>query len=110
MPRRAQGVVGSHVVVQLIVVAPGEKPRHAQTFQLPEAVGQKLGAAPVRVVMPGVAGHREQVRLEPLDQPLQVRDGAFVRTGAVLVPATKEVEVGELQQAYLGRVPHPQGG
>jgi hypothetical protein len=98
MPRRAQGVVAGDVIVEQIVIAPGEQPRHTQPFELPDAVFQKLGAAAVRIIVPGVSSDRDQVRFEAVNHPIHVSHAPLVRSGPVPIAAGEEMDVGELEE------------
>ena len=91
------------LAVELIVISPGERPRHAEFAEPGDGLLLILRAAAFMVFVPEIAGHANHIRLVQVDHSLPIADGPPVAVrnfGAFL----EEVRIGNLKNAEAGGI------
>jgi hypothetical protein len=93
-------IVSGLIVVQNVMVAPTECPRHAQGFHPTEDVEQTGQTPPARVVMHQIAGKHDEIRSEKTNEfvPVVLRFAVGIGDRESLLNAAKEVVVRELKE------------
>ena len=94
-----QHLVRGSVIVEQIVIAPREKPRHPKLRDFRHGDVHVFRAAPFRIVVPEIAGESQQMRLRFLDKPGHHLDRRLVKPVAFRFAVAEEVNVGQLQDA-----------
>ncbi len=103
VPGGGEGVVAGGVIVELVVVAPGEEPGDPERFHVLQCMGHERFALAVGIIVPEVTGDGDEVGLVEFDEAAGIFFGFCITVGSVFFAVTEEVEVRELEQAdFLG--------